>query len=291
MTYPETIAAWFSSLLHKTFRHASPSQIKAHRACARRWWFEKIGGVPTPVRSFLSRGKTLHTEAENYLLSCKSPSPTIAVGVRYLPKPPVPADTVERSFALYHPDWPVLIVGYIDLIEPRHRTHAPDGRIVVGRNTDHKTTGNLAYMITFWDLETDPQSIVYSLATGPEIQGTYTRTDQVYTDDKGNPYPIYTVVPLEHPIEFRHVYYLTDPRKSPRAEQVRAIVQPGEPEIAALGVELRIMAADAEQTDPGCVTPNLDHCGDYGGCPFIAWCHVLGEPVVWRAIGALGARS
>jgi len=48
----------------KPWTHASPSQIKTFRRCARKWWYNKIAGLSTPSTPATDLGKRVHDVAE-----------------------------------------------------------------------------------------------------------------------------------------------------------------------------------------------------------------------------------
>jgi len=243
----------------KPFRHASPSQIKTYRRCARRWWYNKIAGLQDPPGPAAILGSKVHNVAERWLLgeleigangqvTCQGKMPSVeavrifAPGRKFLPQPPVPFGLVERwigSAGVCHPfsanpdgralPTPVVpLVGRVDLL---------DGGCVV----DHKTTSDEQWALGEEQLLEDAQAAVYTrehLLAGAEEVG------------------------------FRHVYYAT--RGRPRSWAVTVTIDRARSNRLWAGV-LKTLAA-MKTASVFCDDREVDHnptaCGDYGGCSY-----------------------
>ena len=103
-------------LKRNAWLHASPSQVKTYTRCNRRWWLDKIAGVPTPSKPWLEQGREIHKELEDYLTTAKAPGRIASAGLEYLPIPPVDRRLVERAFGIVLHGFAVPVVGLIVLI-------------------------------------------------------------------------------------------------------------------------------------------------------------------------------
>jgi hypothetical protein len=245
----------------KAWTHASPSQIKTFRRCARKWWFEKIAGLKRPPSPAAKLGSRVHDVAERYLIGAleipadprkRTPEMRIfAPGSGYLPKPPVHSSAVEYWLGEpgackpweYNPKGiglrtdVVPLVGRVDL-----RTTDGERFAVV----DHKTTSDERWALTAERLAEDVQAAVYT---------------RPYLSDAG--------------VVFRHVYYATKGR--PRAWMVEVVVDRDRSDRLWAGVletlaKMRPASAEAEDR---AVPGNPGACGDYGGCPYRDHCPIV----------------
>lgn len=247
-----------TAITPKAWNHASPSQIKTFRMCKRKWFWEKIVGLPSPGTAATAFGVQVHALLEAYLKGGQPPSGNTLhgraalPGLRFLPDPADvrPAD-VERSFQLLLPGAKAPLHGVIDLVEPQHKDH---NGVWLPRVTDHKTTSNFRYMKKEAELLADPQAITY-LAELVQLL----RREGLQVPDT---------------LAFRHVYYLTDQRHKPEASpvQVRMDLARLDTGCESLVRTIDQMHALSTCTEPAEVPADLTQCGAYGGCPFQYQC-------------------
>jgi len=235
---------------NRPWKHASVSQIKTFRDCPRKWWWNKIVGLPTPSSEATEIGSYVHAILECRLKSGEWPEMRLAEVPRHLwerclsiakketpwlPREPVEARNVELGFELPTPVVP--IIGFIDWVEEHE-----------GRITDHKTSGNLSYAKSDDDLLEDLQGALYAKAA-------------------------HEVLKWEYPIGFRH---LTLPSREPDRPGMKSEAEfdQGMVDEAYEGalVDMREMQALAKEEDPEGVPANYKSCRKYGGCPFVDRC-------------------
>ena len=97
----------------KTWNMVSASQISTYDAdrdprtgCARRWYMEKIAGIPAPKSAAQNKGSDLHLQVENYYLrGAEVTSPILQKGLPYWPAR-TPTVQIERWFSLDVENWP-----------------------------------------------------------------------------------------------------------------------------------------------------------------------------------------
>ena len=226
------------------FEHASASQIRLYRRCPRKWYYNKIEGLPTPTSKAAELGKKIHAELENYLKFGIVPKSAIAkAGIDFLPDPNVELGLmVEEKIDLITDDLPVPIIGFADLIEDI------SGEI---RITDHKTTSSFRNCKSPEELRTDPQAIIYGAFCFEQFD------------------------PPSGTLEFRHVYYNT---KSPSSRQ--SFVRLTDREVAH-GLQDLTETVKEMKRDSDCSTAevraNPEACSDWGGCPFKSRCAKVGN--------------
>ena len=226
------------------FKHASASQIRLYRRCPRKWYYNKIEGLPTPTSKAAELGKKIHAELENYLKFGIAPKSAIAkAGLDFLPDPNVELGLmVEEKIDLVTDDLPVPIIGFADLIEDLN------GEI---RITDHKTTSSFRNCKSPEELRTDPQAIIYGAFCFEQFD------------------------PPSGTLEFRHVYYNT---KSPSSRQ--SFVRLTDAEVSQ-GLDDLTETVKEMKRDSDCSTKevraNPEACSDWGGCPFKARCAKVGK--------------
>lgn len=226
------------------FKHASASQITLYRRCPRKWYYNKIEGLPTPTSKAAELGKKIHAELEEYLKYGAIPPSAIAkAGLDFLPDPNKELGLmVEQKIDLKNDSLPVPLIGFADLIEDI------SGEI---RITDHKTTSSFRNCKSPEELRTDPQAIIYGAFCFEQFD------------------------PPSGTLEFRHVYYNT---KSPSSRQ--SWVRLSDKEVAQGLEEITKTVVDMKR-DSDCTTKevraNPEACSDWGGCPFKARCAKVGN--------------
>lgn len=269
----------------RSWHHASASQIKRFRECASAWMLESVLGFPRRETAATRAGKAMHAELEEYLRDGKPPGALASVGLAYLPTPPIDAELVEVPFAIKARGL-VPIVGKIDLVDPDR----PSTLI------DHKSTSSISkYGRSEEELRTDPQAILYAVATAPVFaalaggpppapSAPYTTPERPGRDVEVYPGVELALDALEHlpdGIRFEHVYYQTSPLRGDRSavtlspEDIRA-------GWTSLEDTVRAMMRTATIAHVSEVPHNLEACGKYGGCQFRKLCAGLGR----RTLGA-----
>ena len=226
------------------FEHASASQIRLFRRCNRKWYFNKIEGIPIPSTKAADLGKKLHEELENYLkFGIALKNPLTRAGLKFLPDPNAEGDLyVEEKVEVKTEEMPVPIIGFADLIELRH------GEVEI---TDHKTTSNFRYCKSPEELRTDPQAIIYGAFCLEQFD------------------------PPSGRVNFRHIYYNT---KKPDSRATAIVLTDEEitKGLQALAQTMQDMEqASARATSE--VTANPQACSDFGGCPFKSKCAKVGN--------------
>ena len=149
----------------------SPTQLTMFKACRRKWHFGYPGGFKAPPSASQALGSQIHAEIETALIHGTPPSDERArcglavvddgfdierdpIGVELDIEIPLPmgADGHERKY-----------VGVIDLFDARDPQKP--------RVTDHKTTSNIAYAKTKYELKEDVQMLSYAYWALTEAPG------------------------------------------------------------------------------------------------------------------------
>lgn len=229
----------------KPWNHCSASQFKTFSLCERKWWFEKRSGLPQPPPSdAMLLGTEVHALLEEYLLTGEAPtrmdraSKIVRGGIESGLVPTPQSVSVEGRIQLDDCDPP--LIGFIDALD------ISQGSPEV---IDHKTVGSWRWAKTEASLKSDSQMIPYAVhalrATGASV--VWITHLQYQT---------------KHPYECREVSVkLTAAEVFREWEKLKALAA--------------VMKPVSEMTDAGDVTPNLDACGAYGGCPFFGECKAL----------------
>lgn len=222
--------------------HVSASQIKTFKDCQRKWYYQKIVGLPSPSTQATEKGKELHRIIEDYLKDqIEIPNSELGnlakKGIPFLPEPSCSL-SIEIAVHEHLPirNLSVPLVGYIDILE------RGDGYV---RILDHKTTSSKKYMKTALELSFDIQMLVYAKAVFENIA-----VDSV---------------------ELVHVYYGT---KAPFwADRVSVQVSREQCEIAFEDISKTIDKMKENATkDIKEIPRNLESCAKFGGCPYHDTC-------------------
>lgn len=227
----------------KTFIHVSASQAKNFLSCERKWFYESILGIRPPPSKAQEIGIALHKELEEYFRFQKDWSELSRLAQLGLPHLPERGPLLLVEQALEEPRLAaadVRWVGYADLVDPR------EGKLAV---VDHKTTSDLAWMMTPEDLSRDVQMVAYAQWAvgrfGPPRSGH---------------------------VEVKHVYYRT--RSGAAAVPVRSRIEVDTlPSLwENLNTVVSRMKTVAVSDTVEEVQPNWKSCDKFGGCPHRAVC-------------------
>ena len=163
------------------FKHVSASQIKTYKDCPRKWYFQKIVGLPTPSTASTDLGKEVHSVIEAWLRDgIEIPnSPIGEIAKAGLPLLPPRTEDLSIELAL-HEDLPIKtspvdIVGYIDVI------HKNGDEITI---IDHKTTSSKKYTKKSVELSYDIQLNIYARAVFENYEIDSVSVSHVYYGTK-----------------------------------------------------------------------------------------------------------
>jgi len=222
----------------------SASSFDTWKACRRKWWYSQVERIATPQTDATQIGSDVHKVLETYL---KTRSPIdvsvregriAASGLPFLPpKEDLKNWSVEAEVRLQCGDLP--FIGYVDLYKHGDRLQV----------WDHKTTGDSSWR---WakspkQLAAFHQPLVYAYALVQNLG-----------------------VPRPATVDFRHIYYAT--KGTPQAMSVDANgvrFEDAEAMWAQFVEAASGMCAIMDtRTTAEDVTPNVEACGQYGGCYF-----------------------
>jgi len=159
---------------------SSASQVSKFRRCRRAFAFEYVEGLRPPPSTKQEFGLEMHSELEQWLKQNKPPSdsPAGETARQGIEKGwlPIPSDhlLVEKKFVF---EWVpgVEMIGYIDCVDPP-RQFDTDYPIVI----DHKSTSDLRWAMSFSQLASDPQAIIYSVWAMLEYEKPQVRARWIY---------------------------------------------------------------------------------------------------------------
>ncbi len=225
------------------FTHVSASQIKTYLDCPRKWYLQKIVGLPSPSSASTELGKDIHSIIEAYFRDGldipETDTGAIAKrGLEYLPSRDEDL-SIELGIheALPIKDSPVPIMGFIDLL------HKGAGFV---RIIDHKTTSSKKYTKTSKELGYDVQMNIYARS-------------------------IFDNMPAFEQVEVVHVYYGT---KAPAWSSSVSYVltrQENDDHFNEIVKTIDKMKIDAIKEENE-VEKNLEACFKFGGCPYRSEC-------------------
>lgn len=232
--------------------HVSPSQLKLHSGCPRKWYLNYVDGLKPPTTAKQQAGTDLHSEVEEYLLNGHEPpddSPA-RYALWYLPTGPV-GEGVHVEEWIEHPirfgSVETTFCGRADLIDLRDPKHP----IV----TDLKTTGDLRYALSQSDLIRDLQMIGYAYHL------------------------------LEHwldaePKDFqlRHLTIKREPKSGEKkVKPTSAHVSPKHVrDVWKRYIRARVKKMLLDEIEPGfdLVYGEPSECKRFGGCPHVSYCDI-----------------
>lgn len=225
-------------------KSVSASQINTYWDCKRKWYFDKVMGMPQPETEALGRGTRIHEQMEKWYELGQMPTYPSAIAALELPEVPPRSDSLvieePRNYGLGLMAAGVPVRGRIDM-----RIPPKDG---VFRILDWKSTSNPKYAKTPEELSRNPQGIIY-LKYG------------------------FNVYPEAHAGIFQHVYLRTakgfgaisvetDELDREHVDRVYAHIE-------SVVADMKATAALPSVAD---VEPNLASCDKYGGCPYRDTC-------------------
>lgn len=177
--------------LYPDWIRVSPSQIKTHRDCNRKWAYNKVDGIEGEQSVGAAFGEEMHGHGEEWMRFRQAPPKTPAgqafaqgIGKKDFVPNPRPGQLIEYHFVIELPELDrVLLHGYIDLLVPDVRPP-----IVI----DYKFTKSRKWIPTLEELKLDPQPLIYAAAgfllTGAPVVETrwcYFITDAKRVKPKG----------------------------------------------------------------------------------------------------------
>jgi CRISPR/Cas system-associated exonuclease Cas4 (RecB family) len=225
------------------FKHVSASQIKTYLDCPRKWYLQKIVGLPSPSSASTELGKEIHSVIEAYFRDgLDIPDSDVGQiakrGLEFLPNP---SEDLSIELGIHEvlpiKESPVPIMGFIDLL------HKGQGFV---RIIDHKTTSSKKYTKTSKELGYDVQMNIYAKAVFDNMHA------------------------LEQ-VEVVHVYYGT---KSPAWSSSVSYVltrQENSDHFDEIVKTIDKMKFDAIKEENE-VEKNLESCFKFGGCPYRSEC-------------------
>lgn len=220
--------------------HVSASQLSTYRDCPRKWWYNKVAGMPTPTHPSAALGSAVHETLEAWLISdgeTMDGSPEVmqiisaAIDSGTLPDPAVEGMEAEAKVEL---PGPMPILGFADVIDWATSTIM-----------DYKTTGNPRYALNEDGLRQSWQSIIYSA---------------------------WLLKQGASKVTFRHIYMTTRAPFKSWTVQVQWTPETIAEPLAHVHSVIREMIDAASITMDAHVEVNTSSCRKYGGCPFTDVC-------------------
>lgn len=238
-------------------QYVSVSQIQtfdvsAFGGCPRKWWFDKIAGLPAPTTKAQAVGVEVHKQIENYLNTGEDTlGPIARAGKHFLPTPMVHL-LVEHAFTPTSLDVAgIPLKGFIDVVnesgqykDNEGRTHYEDIIEVI----DHKTTVDFKYAKSASELRDSVQMVGYA---------EFVRRRDVAGVSQ---------------VRISHNNFLT--RGAPAARKVTTTIEV--PQIlekwerVSQTVNAMKVVAKAERVED--VEANYEACSAYRGCPYMSAC-------------------
>lgn len=230
----------------------SPSQITTWNRCQRWWGFQKIDGLPDPPGKGAILGTNTHNVLEEFF--------THGVEPDVLTKPGKLAGATLRSGVFPDFSKPDNVLAFVE----KHIAFSCEGVTFQGLIdlgwlwagapviSDHKTSSNpKKYGLTEATLPTDVQAVTYGVWGFDffEVETLGLQWTYIQTADRVNP----GITPVRVTVA-----------KKATEENFRLNVLP---------VGKAIVEAKATWKTGNDGKPNLESCGDFGGCPFAVHCN------------------
>lgn len=234
-------------------QHLSASQFTTWKSCNRKWWFEKVAGIPQPTGPALDLGISIHGQMENYYeegVIPEHPSARLLVESGVIPARG-PGVFIEhpRDFKLGISVAGVPIRGRVDLI--LNPLEAFDDSRDPLEIWDWKSKKDLKYSKTPAELERDIQMMLYGKFAYERLFAstvTFHHANIRTADDKG---PGYRIVSTD------------EISRDDVDSFVETVVEP-------LVSEIKVTATASTHED---VPPNWGACYEYNKpCPYLDRC-------------------
>ena len=225
------------------FKHVSASQIKTYLDCPRKWYLQKIVGLPSPSSASTELGKEIHSVIEAYFRDgLDIPDSDIGqIAKRGLEFLPSPSEDLSIELGIHEvlpiKESPVPIMGFIDLL------HKGAGFV---RIIDHKTTSSKKYTKTSKELGYDVQMNIYAKA-------------------------VFDNMPTLEQVELVHVYYGTKSPAWSSSVSYALTRQENSDHFDEIVKTIDKMKFDAIKEENE-VEKNLEACFKFGGCPYRSEC-------------------
>lgn len=238
-------------------QYVSVSQIQTFDidtfgGCPRKWWYDKIAGVPQPTTKAQAIGSEVHKQIENYLLTGEDTlGPIARAGKHFLPTPKIHL-LVEHEFTPTSLDVSgIPLKGFIDVVNESGRYKDNEGKTYyedIVEVIDHKTTSDFKYSKSASDLRKSIQMVGYA---------EFVRRRDVTGVSR---------------VRVSHNNFLT--RGAPAARKVTTTIEVPEIlskwESVAQTVNAMKVVAKAQRVED--VDANYEACSAYRGCPYLSIC-------------------
>lgn len=219
--------------------HISPSSMKTWSSCNRKWWWNKVMGVPDRGSAAAALGTAIHEELENWLLEgTPTKHPVLTKALNHFPPPKSPDVYIEK--------W---LKKPLSIVQFKGRADVIDCRDDIPVLMDLKTTGNIRYALTAEKLRLDIQMNAYAhnILEAYAPNATAIKYAHIYVTTRGKE----LVKPVTVTVEKAHVDNFWNNIITPMANDM-------------------MLDANEEYLDAVKATPS--HCGAYGGCPYKNLC-------------------
>lgn len=220
--------------------------------CPRKWYYDKVVGLPRASTEAQNKGTKAHSELEHYLKTGEDVlSPMVRAGRRFIPKPMVHL-LVEHAFTPRELDVRgIPMVGYIDVVNESGYYLTDQGEEIAEdapEVIDWKTTKDFAYAKSAASLRDTIQMVTYA-------EWVRRRRE----------------LPLGF-VRISHGVFLT--KGAPAARKVTTTI--GVSEIASkwerVQATVDAMKVAATAPNPTDVEPNYDACEAFRGCDYRSVC-------------------
>jgi hypothetical protein len=290
----------------KKIEHVSASQLKTFRRCNRKWWWNKIAGIPIKETEAMVRGKVIHGMIEHYLLEGEWPDPDKPMHRLWLNMAKKGMEWLEDKQG----------TGNIETVEPYIEIQS-DGMYLSSSQTkavdDDRNEKAQAYYAEHahngWFGQESQQEYRLKIGLGTlpfaikavgyidwRIPGENavadhktSGSDDYRPDDmalKADPQAILYCAAdiLHHPFEneeefkrFRHYYYPTKNSASTAWNEVDLTIEEISDGLDKIAEDIDLMVTASNIEEAKDVSPNGQACKDFGKCPFVGLCNQVGD--------------
>ena len=220
----------------------SPSQVRTFQECPRKWGFDKIDQIPVATSPGAAFGSLVHARLEGYFAhgvdvgDDRAGKVASALATCY-PPPGDGSMLVEKQLVVEADGFAWR--GKIDLIYQED-----NGKIIV---CDHKTLRQPElYALDSVELFRDVQAVIYSHLALKNFDVDWVHLQWTYAATQGAPKPYAVRVLMDRDHVAKH--------------------------LPALEATAREILAARSATTANDLPPNLNACGNYGGCPYAEHC-------------------